>query len=208
MSPEQLMGKPLDGRSDVYAMGVLGYELLTGRLPFPDAVGPAALIAAQLKKTPEPPSVAKPPAHIPAGVDQLVLKMLEKDKNKRHTDVAEVAQHCKQLLVTSGAAQGTNSGASAAVAPPAAAVSFRAATPLPSVPQAVSAVASAPVPTPPSLPPQPLQAAPPPRVPPPGPTTEAVIRESGTSSKMGLFVAIGLAVVVVFAVVLALVLKR
>src|SRR4029077_7534039 len=77
MSPEQLMGKQLDGRSDVYALGVLAYELMTGRLPFPDAVGPAALIAAQLKKTPEPPSAAKPTAQIPGGVDQLVLKMLE-----------------------------------------------------------------------------------------------------------------------------------
>ncbi|HWN67027.1 MAG TPA: serine/threonine-protein kinase, partial [Haliangium sp.] len=54
MSPEQLMGKELDGRSDVYTVGVLLYEMTTGRLPFPDAKGPAALITAQLREVPEP----------------------------------------------------------------------------------------------------------------------------------------------------------
>src|SRR5690606_18054076 len=53
MSPEQLMGKQLDGRSDVYAMGVVCYELITGRLPFPNAKGPAGLITAQLREVPD-----------------------------------------------------------------------------------------------------------------------------------------------------------
>src|SRR5690606_6453212 len=83
MSPEQLMGKQLDGRSDVYALGVVGYELLTGRLPFPDAKGPAALITAQLKQTPKPPSQANPAGNIPAGVDRIILKTLEKNKDNR-----------------------------------------------------------------------------------------------------------------------------
>jgi tRNA A-37 threonylcarbamoyl transferase component Bud32 len=220
MSPEQLMGKQLDGRSDVYAMGVLAYELLTGRLPFPDAVGPAALIAAQLKKTPEPPSVAKPTSQIPGGVDQLVLKMLEKDKAKRHADVAEVAEHCKQLLVTSGAAQGTSQGAAAAAPGAAAGVSFRAATPAPmnsgGIPQAAAAAPSAPVSMPSMATPGPGQmsvgasmAAPPPRVPPPpGPSTQAVIRESGASSRKNLFFAVALALAVTIGIVLALVLKK
>ncbi len=206
MSPEQLMGKQLDGRSDVYAMGVLGYELLTGRLPFPDAVGPAALIAAQLKKTPESPSVAKPQAQIPTGIDQLILKMLEKDKAKRHADVNELAQHCKQLLVTSGAATpGANAapGASPVVTP--SPVSFRPMTPLP--------VAGASMGMGPPGAPAPLQV-PPPLAPPlarppapPGPTTEAVIRESHQSRNKGLMITIGVAVAVVLVVVLAIVLK-
>src|SRR5690349_13732809 len=84
MSPEQLMGRQLDGRSDVYALGVLAYELITGRLPFPDAKGPAGLITAQLKQTPKPPSQVKPEAGVPASVDKVLLKCLEKDKKDRH----------------------------------------------------------------------------------------------------------------------------
>ena len=91
MSPEQLMGKPLDGRSDVYALGVLAYEMITGRLPFPDAKGPAGLITAQLKQTPAPPSQAHPKAMLPDAADRAILKCLEKDKNNRYPDVSALA---------------------------------------------------------------------------------------------------------------------
>jgi serine/threonine-protein kinase len=91
MSPEQLMGKALDGRSDVYALGVLGYEMITGRLPFPDAKGPAGLITAQLKQTPLPPSQANPKASLPKSADAVLLKCLEKDKNNRYADVQQLA---------------------------------------------------------------------------------------------------------------------
>jgi serine/threonine-protein kinase len=201
MSPEQLMGKQLDGRSDIYAMGVVAYELLTGRLPFPDAVGPAALIAAQLKKTPEPPSVAKPQAQIPPGVDQLILKMLEKDKAKRHADVNDLAQHVRQLAVTGG--QVATAAAAAAGTP--APVSFRANTPAPGVPAVAQPnVPSAPVSLPPTATPAPPQVAmsPPPAL----NNTEAVIRATGAGNKKGLVIGIAAAVVVI-GVVLALVLK-
>ncbi len=98
MSPEQLMGKPLDGRSDIYAVGVVSYELITGRLPFPDARGPAGLITAQLRKVPEPPSVAYPPGNIPPAVDACILKMLEKDKNSRYADANDLRVAVEQIL--------------------------------------------------------------------------------------------------------------
>ena len=100
MSPEQLMGKPLDGRSDIYGLGVVAFELITGRLPFPDAVGPAALISAQLKKVPPTASQAYPQGDIPEAVDQLILKMLEKDKNNRFRDATELRREIDGILST------------------------------------------------------------------------------------------------------------
>jgi serine/threonine protein kinase len=174
MSPEQLMGKQLDGRSDIYAMGVLAYELLTGRLPFPDANGPAALIGAQLKKTPPPPSAARADARIPAPVDQLVLKMLEKDRDKRHADVGALAQACHALLAT-------------APQPMPAAPQV---TPVAQVPVAAAAYGNLPPP-----------AVPPPAVPAPrvaagtgGPSTEALVKES-RGSRTWLWIALAALVI-------------
>jgi serine/threonine protein kinase len=98
MSPEQLMGKQLDGRSDVYALGVVAYEMITGGLPFPDAKGPAGLITAQLKQTPQPPSARSPKAGLPHGADRAILKALEKLKENRHADVTAMAEALQEVL--------------------------------------------------------------------------------------------------------------
>ncbi len=110
MSPEQLMGKPLDGRSDVYALGVVAYEMITKRLPFPDAKGPAGLITAQLRQTPQPPSKANPAVVCPPIADKIILKCLEKDRNNRYADVTALATAVQEAL-QSVAAMSPNGGA-------------------------------------------------------------------------------------------------
>jgi eukaryotic-like serine/threonine-protein kinase len=118
MSPEQLMGKQLDGRSDIYAMGVLSFELITGHLPFPDANGPAELIGAQLKKAPPVPSAANPSGEIPPGVDAIILKMLEKDRSRRYQNVDELAGDIVPVLASNGRQTGPSMAMSSGVTPP------------------------------------------------------------------------------------------
>jgi serine/threonine-protein kinase len=87
MSPEQCEGKGhIDHRSDVYSMGVVMYELLTGRVPFPgDGFG--EILVAHLTKTPDPPSTLNP--DIKPEIEALVLHAIEKDKNRRFQSMDE-----------------------------------------------------------------------------------------------------------------------
>ena len=98
MSPEQLRGHELDGRSDIYTTGVLAYQLLTGQVPFPRAKMPVDLITAQLRSTPDAPSSVQRDAGIPARVDQLLAQMLDKDPEKRPEDAQAVRRICQEIL--------------------------------------------------------------------------------------------------------------
>ena len=86
MSPEQLRGQKLDGRSDLYALGMMSYEMLTGTLPFATAKSPIDIINFHMRSEPPAPSKLSDKVTIPAPVDAIILKMVAKDKDKRFAD--------------------------------------------------------------------------------------------------------------------------
>lgn len=83
LSPEQTRGPDVDGRTDVYSLGCIGYELFLGRHPFEDARTIAALIAAHMHDTPPLPRSIDP--GIPAHLDLMLFAMLAKDPHHRPT---------------------------------------------------------------------------------------------------------------------------
>lgn len=90
MSPEQASGLELDARSDVYALGALTYEMLTGSPPFDDQTD-VRQIARHLAELPVPPSRRAPDACIPRSLDAVVLKALAKRREDRHASASEMS---------------------------------------------------------------------------------------------------------------------
>ena len=83
MSPEQGMNKPLDGRSDIYSLGVVGYLAMSGRLPFEEQ-SVAALIARQSVDT--PPSLASAAPGVPSVLASAIDRCLDRDPERRFPD--------------------------------------------------------------------------------------------------------------------------
>ena len=89
MSPEQLEGRPVDARTDIYALGLIIYEMVTGQRAFAKG-SQAGLIAAILKDEPPPMSAAQPKT--PAPLERIVLTALAKDPSKRWQDAGDLAR--------------------------------------------------------------------------------------------------------------------
>ena len=106
MSPEQLRGDPLDGRTDLFSLGVVLYELATGEHPF-GAAGSGAVAGAILTKVP-PPVVQRNPG-VPAELVRIIAKLLEKDRRLRYQSAAELRIDVERLGRAGGTAA-TDSG--------------------------------------------------------------------------------------------------
>lgn len=89
MSPEQIGDRPLDARSDIYSLGCVAYEMLTGRRPF-DSPSPTGLILQHLFEPPVPPSKRAPEEEIPEDIEAIVLRALCKHPENRFQSMAEM----------------------------------------------------------------------------------------------------------------------
>jgi serine/threonine-protein kinase len=99
LAPEQVESKPVDGRTDVYALGVVLYEAVCGKVPF-DADTPAATALARLHTTPPHPRQIK--ASVPPALDAVVMKAIEREADQRYATAAEMRV---ALLATRSAPQ-------------------------------------------------------------------------------------------------------
>jgi eukaryotic-like serine/threonine-protein kinase len=86
VAPEQAQGKPVSPRSDLYSVGVVLYELLTGQVPF-DGEAPVSIALKQVSEPPVPPAQLEP--SIPPALEAVVMRALEKDPDRRFADADE-----------------------------------------------------------------------------------------------------------------------
>lgn len=91
MSPEQAKGERVDHRVDVYAVGVIIYELLTGRVPF-TADTFMGILTKHMFEAPPAPSTIVPTAQIPSEAEAIILKALQKDREYRFQSMKELAE--------------------------------------------------------------------------------------------------------------------
>jgi len=123
MSPEQLSGDKLDGRSDIYSLALVAFNCLTGKLPFPGETAQEAMIA-RLIEQPKTLAEMKPDVEWPDEVQRVMNKALERDSAERYQTAAQFGRElwaaCERMPVTQAAEAGTQvMGAPAAGSVPA-----------------------------------------------------------------------------------------
>jgi serine/threonine protein kinase/Tfp pilus assembly protein PilF len=105
MSPEQIDGKEVDHRTDIYSLGVILYEMLTGHLPF-EGQSPLAVALKQKSQSPASPKKFNP--HIPDSLCHVVLKCLEKKREKRFQDLTSLSEELTRIEKALHLAANTN----------------------------------------------------------------------------------------------------
>ncbi|MFG3493115.1 protein kinase [Streptomyces sp. NPDC047972] len=95
LSPEQALGRAVDARSDLYSVGIMLFQLLTGRLPF-DADSPLAIAYAHVQEEPVAPSTVN--RAVTPAMDALVARALRKNPNERFPSAAAMRDECLRVL--------------------------------------------------------------------------------------------------------------
>ncbi len=124
LSPEQALGRGVDARSDLYSVGIMLFQLLTGRLPF-DADSPLAIAYAHVQEEPVAPSTIN--RTVTPAMDALVARALKKNPNERFPSAAAMRDECARVLsagqtgapvIIAGAPAVSGAGVGSAVFPP------------------------------------------------------------------------------------------
>lgn len=124
LSPEQALGRGVDARSDLYSVGIMLFQLLTGRLPF-EADSPLAIAYAHVQEEPVAPSSIN--RSITPAMDALVARALKKNPNERFPSAAAMRDECARVLpqghtgapvIVQGAPSSSGAGVGSAVFPP------------------------------------------------------------------------------------------
>jgi serine/threonine-protein kinase len=91
MSPEQLRGKPLDARTDIYSLSLMTYEMLTGRLPFEGRTQQELMIA-RLRSEPKPLRESRPELDFPEAIERVLAKAMARNPDERYQSTREFAE--------------------------------------------------------------------------------------------------------------------